>query len=254
MMNNKLVVLGAGWLGNALVHSAKSCGWDVQATRRQADATADIQAFCVTDTKLHHSLSLTDAYWVCAIPPRMRQSDSHYLETLTCALEAAKSMRCKGFLLCSSTAVYGNEAGTFDEQAPLAAQDSKRQQILQSAEQMVLAQNGKVARLAGLVGPGREPGRFIAGKHLSSSAHATVNMVHQQDVVEGIMCLLTSWHAAQSIYNLCHPSHPTKQQYYQGHCEAYGSELPNFASDEVVSRVIDGAAITELGFQYRHMI
>lgn len=254
MMNNKVVILGAGWLGSALLRDAKTNGWHVQATRRTEERSEDIKAFCVTDSVLHHTLTLNDAYWVCAIPPRMRQSESVYLETLRLALETAKLMQCRGFLLCSSTAVYGTESGHFDEQAPLAPKETKRQQILQTAEQMVFEQGGKVVRLAGLVGPDREPGRFIAGKQLSSSSQARVNMVHQQDVVDGLLRILSCWDDAKPVYNLCHPSHPTKQQYYQLHCEQYGSEQPSFASDEVISRVIDGSAMTELGFEYRQMI
>ncbi|AOT06593.1 NAD-dependent epimerase/dehydratase family protein [Pseudoalteromonas luteoviolacea] len=254
MMNNKLVVLGAGWLGGALVRDAKASGWQVQATRREVHVDDDIKAFCVTDSVLHHSITLDEAYWVCAIPPRMRQSETLYLETLRLALETAASLKCRGFLLCSSTAVYGSDSGHFDEQSPLAPKDTTRQQILQTAEQMVREQNGKVARLAGLVGPSREPGRFISGKHLSSSSQALVNMVDQQDVVNGLLGILSNWQSAKPVYNICHPAHPTKQDYYQKHCTQYGSEPPSFASDESVARVIDGTLITELGFEYRHDI
>ncbi|WP_063356896.1 hypothetical protein [Pseudoalteromonas luteoviolacea] len=254
MMSKKLIILGAGWLGNALARDAKSAGWQVEATRRAADSTAQISAFCVTDSKLHHTLTLDDAYWVCAIPPRMRQTDSNYLETLKQALETAKNMACRGFLLCSSTAVYGTEDGEFTELAALAERDTKRQQILQGAEEMVQNAGGKIVRLAGLVGPEREPGRFISGKHLSSSSFARVNMLHQQDAVNGLLCILDNWSDAAPIYNLCHPSHPTKQDYYHKHCTQHGSVPPTFGSDTKSERIISGSAVCQLGFEYQYEI
>ncbi|OCQ19743.1 NADP-binding protein [Pseudoalteromonas luteoviolacea] len=253
-MSKKLVVLGAGWLGNALSQEAKLAGWQVEATRRTADSQAQICAFDLTDSGLHHTLTLTDAYWVCAIPPRMRQANSNYLETLKHALATAQSMACKGFILCSSTAVYDTADGVYTEQGTLAEQDSKRQQVLQGAEELVKGTGGKIVRLAGLVGPEREPGRFISGKQLSSSSQAKVNMLHQQDAVNGLICLIENWPHAQGIYNLCHPDHPTKQDYYQKHCENYESTPPTFNSDTQSERIIEGSAICQLGFKYNHDI
>ncbi|MCF2858854.1 NADP-binding protein [Pseudoalteromonas sp. SMS1] len=254
MMSKRVIVLGAGWLGNALARDARTAGWQVEATRRVADHDAQISAFCLTGSQLHHTLTLHDAYWICAIPPRMRQPDSNYLETLEQALITAESMACKGILLCSSTAVYGTDEGVFTEQSMLAPKDSKRQQVLQSAETLVQNAGGKIVRLAGLVGPEREPGRFISGKHLSSSSLARVNMLHQQDAVNGVMCILDNWQDAAPIYNLCHPSHPTKQDYYQQHCTREGSAPPTFASNTKSERIIDGSAICQLGFHYQHDI
>ncbi|KZN48242.1 NAD-dependent epimerase/dehydratase family protein [Pseudoalteromonas luteoviolacea] len=253
-MSNKLVVLGAGWLGNALSQEAKLAGWQVEATRRTADSQAQVSAFCLTDSGLHHTLTLTDAYWVCAIPPRMRQADSNYLDTLQHALTTARNMECKGFILCSSTAVYGTADGVYTEHATLAERDSTRQQVLQCAEDLVRSASGKIVRLAGLVGPQREPGRFISGKQLSSSSQASVNMLHQQDAVNGLLCILENWSNAQDIYNLCHPAHPTKQDYYQKHCEDYGSIPPTYNSEVKSKRIIDGSAVCQLGFSYNNDI
>ncbi|KZN64141.1 hypothetical protein [Pseudoalteromonas luteoviolacea] len=253
-MSNKLVVLGAGWLGNALAQDAKSAGWQVEATRRTADNQTQISAFCLTDSGLHHTLTLNDAYWVCAIPPRMRQADSNYLETLQHALTTAQNMACKGFILCSSTAVYDTADGVYTEQSTLSERDSKRQQVLQGAEDLVRNAGGKIVRLAGLVGPEREPGRFISGKHLSSSSQASVNMLHQQDAVNGLMCIVENWSNAQDIYNLCHPAHPTKHDYYQKHCTTHGSIPPTFSSEVKSERIIDGSAVCQLGFSYDNEI
>ncbi|WP_190366832.1 NADP-binding protein [Pseudoalteromonas sp. S16_S37] len=252
---NKLVVLGAGWLGKPLCLIAKEKGWQVEGTRTQPTSEKYERVFCLKDDKLQSNVSLEGAWWVCAIPPRARQKESNYLQLLDEALLLSKKLNRKGFLLCSSTGVYPNENGNFNEQFDVLHMNvSSRQSVLVSAEQKVQAGGGKILRLAGLVGPNREPGRFVAGKQLSSSSQGLVNMVHQQDVLNAIFCVLDNWPQADDIYNVCHPAHPTRLSYYQQKCDQWGSETPTFASDEQSERVIDGRLICQLGFSYQYDI
>ncbi|WP_125720274.1 NADP-binding protein [Pseudoalteromonas rubra] len=253
-MHNKLVVAGAGWLGMPVAQAAVAQGWQVQATRRQPHDD-ELSRQLVHDGKtLVHNVSLQQAFWLCAMPPGARREDSNYLETLEATLALATELQMSGFLLCSSTGVYADADGHYTEQGALAATDSRRQRILQQAEQLVLSHGGKVLRLAGLVGPGREPGQFIAGKALRSSAQERVNMVHRDDVVAAIMCVMSQWPQARAVYNICSPAHPLKRDYYQAHCALAGTVPPSFASDDSKARIIDGSAIEALGFSYQHAI
>jgi len=249
--NNKLVVLGAGWLGNALCVEANKLAWQVQGTHRGGEHEYDFQRqFILEGDVLKHELSLENAWWVCAIPPRSRSSESNYLATLKVGLELAKQLNCKGFILCSSTGVYPSNNGQYDETTEIICQ-SARQQQLYDAEQLVLSAGGKVLRLAGLVGPGRDPGRFVAGKELTSSSQQVVNMVQQQDVIAAIFSVLENWSNASSIYNVVNPSHPTKADYYQQKCAEQGNQPPTFTSHDKGERLIDGSAIESLNFRYQ---
>lgn len=256
VLNRSLVVLGAGWLGEALCREAELQGWQIEGTRTQASEmhSWSRQLVLTENGTLAHSISLHNAYWVCAIPPRARHVDSNYLETLEQALLLAKNMSAAGFLLCSTTGVYSTENGEYDEQGKLADKANRRVDILRTAEEMVLNAGGKVVRLAGLQGPGREPGRFVAGKALSSSANGRVNMVHRGDVIAAINTVIARWQDAADIYNVCYPAHPTRQAFYQYHCEKLGTEMPSFASSKEEARIIKAERITELGFAYHHPI
>ncbi|TLX48651.1 NADP-binding protein [Pseudoalteromonas phenolica] len=247
----KLVVLGAGWLGSAIIERAIQANWQVQGTSRSLNSSsAIIRQFTLQEDKLIHSVDLTDAYWVCAIPPRARHADSNYLETLSAALRLSDDLACKGFLLCSSTGVYSEQDGTYTESGELDS-GTTRKKILLAAEQRVFDSKGKVLRLAGLVGPNREPGKFVAGKTLKSSSQAAVNMVHQADVVAAIETIILNWAEANAVYNVCHPDHPTRQDYYLKRCAKLGTQPPLFSSDIASARVIDGSAIEALGFSYQ---
>lgn len=248
---NQLVVLGAGWLGQPLCLQQQDKGWDVQGTHRSNVHQHAFQRQLVfADNKLTHQLDLHNAWWVCAIPPRSRHADSHYLETLTLAIELANTMQAKGFLLCSSTAVYDQDNAIYTEQSTVQA-TTARQQPLIDAEHLVHNAGGKVLRLGGLIGPNREPGRFVAGKELRGSSRQTVNMVQQQDVINAIITVLDNWQVAAPIYNVVNPAHPSKADYYQQKCLQNGTQPPTFTSHAKAERIIDGSAIEQLGFNYQ---
>lgn len=249
--NSNLVVLGAGWLGRALCIDAQKRGWQVQGTHRSDIHEFDFERqFTLHNGELQHQLDLQNAYWICAIPPQSRNSESNYSQVLKHALKLATKLKCKGFLLCSSTGVYDQEPGIYSESSDISA-TSDRQIRLYDAEKQVLKQQGKVLRLAGLLGPNREPGRFVAGKKLNTSSQQVVNMVHQHDVINAIFAVLKNWQQGQSIYNVVNPAHPTKADYYAKKCELYGTQMPGFSSDEIAERKIIGSAIEALGFRYQ---
>ena len=249
--DNKMVVLGAGWLGQALCIKAKELAWQVQGTHRSREHEHHFQRqFAFAGDELVHDVSLEEAWWVCAIPPRSRSSESNYLATLQAGLELAKQLNCKGFILCSSTGVYPTDNGHYDESTTINCQSARQQQLF-DAEQLVLNAGGKVLRLAGLVGPGRDPGKFVAGKELSSSSQQVVNMVQQQDVIAAIFSVIENWSSANSIYNVVNPSHPTKADYYQQKCAEQGNQPPTFTSHDKGERIIDGSAIESLSFRYQ---
>ncbi|WP_440054404.1 NADP-binding protein [Pseudoalteromonas sp. T1lg65] len=251
----QLVVLGAGWLGQPLCSLFSNAGWHVEGTRTEQHHNFSWQRqFKLEESNLSHNLTLADAYWVCAVPPRARHADSNYLKTLEVALQLAEQMQSKGFLLCSSTGVYPSTGGCYDESSELADKSNSRVSILRTAEEMVFNAQGKVLRLAGLQGPQREPGRFIAGKELPSAAQGCVNMVHQGDVLNAIKVVLDNWDEAETVYNICYPEHPTREDFYRHHCALQGTELPTFRQQHEHSRIIDGSRITKLGFSYQFPI
>lgn len=251
---DKLVVLGAGWLGKALCQEAINKKWAVEGTRttKTPDSTY-LKELRLHGAELQHTLTLDDAWWVCAIPPKTRQANSQYLELLDKCLCLFESMSGKGMILCSSTGVYDQHPKTYTECSEIKP-SSKRQNTLITAENRVLEKDGKVLRLAGLVGPNREPGNFIAGKLLPSSANGRVNMVHQNDVINGVFTLIKHWQKADDIYNLSNPWHPTRQMYYQQKCQELGTAPPSFTHNDKLDRIIDGHAICTLGFEYLNNI
>jgi len=103
-----------------------------------------------------------------------------------------------------------------------------------------------VIRLAGLVGPERHPGKFLlpkkgrANKTLSN-ATAPVNLIHQQDAVGLIECLLLA-KSPQGVFNGVSDTHVNKQHYYQAAAKALSLQAPIFLPDNSneITRVVSG--------------
>ena len=85
----------------------------------------------------------------------------------------------------SSTSVYGDVCGMVDEDT-LPSPETLSGEILVLAEKLFTSSNSfqtTVIRFGGLVGPGRDPGRFFAGKENISNGLAPVNLIHLDDCI-----------------------------------------------------------------------
>ena len=115
----------------------------------------------------------------------------------------------KRLLYVSSTSVYGG-AGAMAEDQPARPDTARGEQML-AAEQAVLhcgIGDITLLRPAGLYGPGRYPGRFLAGKTCAQGGQG-VNLVHREDVI-GIVAQILRQQAWGQLFNVCAPLHPSR--------------------------------------------
>ncbi len=100
-----------------------------------------------------------------------------------------------------------------------------------------------ILRLAGLVGPGRHPGRFFAGKTAPDGEHG-VNLVHLEDVIGAITLLLQAPKGGH-IYNICAPAHPARNVFYPQMARLLGW---NLRSSEIVWTAAKVRLLMAVGF------
>lgn len=251
---NKAVIIGAGWLGLAVAKHLRQHGWQVATTTRDSKKlNSDITTqFSLESGQLSHSIELDNAFWFYCIPAgRTALAQQSYFRYLDAALMLSAKLNCRGFLMASSTAIYPNESEQFDENSQYQLV-TERQQRMARAETTVLNQGGKVLRFAGLFGPNRHPGRFLAGKELTSCGDDTVNMVHQADCVQAIHCLFDNWLRCDAIYNCVAPEHPSKSAFYAAAADKLSLPKPVFNGKAAIKKVVSGAKLTQLPFTYQH--
>jgi nucleoside-diphosphate-sugar epimerase len=155
-----VLVAGAGDVGGRLAALRASLGDDVIALRRrEAPVTAGVRpqrADLATGDGLGRLPRRVDAIVFCAAPDARDESAYRalFVDGLRRLVDAVDAPRC---LFVSSTAVYGEDAGEWVDEATPARPSAFNGRILLEAEHVLAPLAGAgVLRLSGLYGPGRD--------------------------------------------------------------------------------------------------
>ncbi|MCL1036576.1 SDR family oxidoreductase [Shewanella submarina] len=262
----KIAVTGCGWYGLALAKVLLQQGHTVIGSKRDSagcellekegiqavalDLAADVDALACAP------LFDVDAM-VVNIPPGLRRGDSDYLGRLQKLKQLMLPNRLKKLIFISTTGVYPNAGRVSEADAGVYSTGSE---TLLAAEALfldapeLLSEEGQVSvlRFAGLVGPGRHPGRFLAGKTGITGGNQSVNLVHLEDCVAAT-CLLLDAGRIGPVYNLCTRDHLPKAQFYPLAAASLGLEPPQFGDDADTDKQVDGSHIChDLDFDYRY--
>ncbi|GGI92694.1 NAD(P)-dependent oxidoreductase [Shewanella hanedai] len=261
-MNIKTVsIVGCGWFGLPLARELINQGFTVSGSKRTSGAASELNRDNIAGftldldddnideqaitTHLH-----TDAI-VINIPPEIRKSPGAYLQRLTLLKRMMANHPYKKLIFISTTGVYPASPNRVTEQD--AQPHSPASEILLQAENIFRDNsNSCVIRFAGLVGPSRNPGRFLAGKKDLAGADSPVNIVHLDDCIGAVACVLVN-EKTDAIYNLCAAGHPTRKDFYAKAAQLLSLIEPEFSLETQMAKEIDGGKITrDLGFNYRH--
>jgi nucleoside-diphosphate-sugar epimerase len=211
----KVSILGCGWLGSSLAEDLIHDGVAVNGsttTSGKLDALAakDINPFLIDlSTAVPDEEFMDCDVLIIAVRPKLRKHDSDvYLRQMENAFTAVHGARPMHIVFVSSTSVYPDLNRVVDEN------DADGQSPIRKAENIFLRlkkQTTSVIRFAGLVGPGRHPGRFLSGKKVAGGTNP-VNLIHLDDCVRIIRKVIELKRPV--IMNACADMHPSKQEFY----------------------------------------
>nr|WP_067057046.1 SDR family oxidoreductase [Mucilaginibacter sp. L294] len=244
-------ILGCGWYGLALAKALVAKGVSVNGSTTSPDKLAMLQTEGITPFIIDLSAgntTLNPAFFTCdvlviAIPPKSRSGEgAEYVHKLQRVVDAIHQYGIKKVILISSTGVYSEqnrELNETDDPKP----NTPSGQILFDAEELFRQQTGfktTIIRFGGLIGPGRDPGRFFAGKKDIPNGLAPVNMIYQDDCV-GLTLAVIEKDAFGYILNACTPHHPPKFTFYTQAAARAGLEQPIFIPELKEWKIISGA-------------
>ena len=259
-----VAIVGLGWLGLPLALHLKELGWCVKGSKQSPDDAQKLHQlgietypFSLSDEMKRlpdHIRPLFNVDALIITLPPSSFSSQQYCEYLAFLTNQAKKQGVQHVLFTSSTSVFPDISGQFDESSQLSAETEMGKTLIQ-AEQY-LFQSGishcDILRLAGLIGKQRHPVKFLAGKH-NLKGYSPVNLVHLEDCIQAITALLMNPNGLRT-YHLCAPIHPTRAEYYTKAAVFYDLSIPQFeCSDSDPKRIIMADKICrDLGFAYRY--
>jgi nucleoside-diphosphate-sugar epimerase len=262
MDNGKTIsILGCGWYGFSLATMLIHRGYTVKGSTTSADklqklAAANIKPYLVSfsaDNETYDPLFFAcDVLWI-AIPPKIRSDNGEdYLDKIRRIIDAIKLNGIKQVIFISSTGVYGDSNAEVNELSdPLP--DSASGKALLQAETLLRQQTEfktTIIRFAGLIGPGRDPGRFLTGKKTVPNGNAPVNLIHLTDCT-GISCAILDKQAFGYTYNACSPSHPARNDFYTKAATRLRLEVPEFIEEKKNWKVVSSVNVEKiLDYEY----
>lgn len=109
-----------------------------------------------------------------------------------------------------------------------------------------------ILRLGGLIGPGRHPGRFFAGRSDIPNGLSPVNLIHQADAL-GIIRKLAVGEFQPGIYNGCAPDHPSRREFYVLAARKLGAAPPEFRAEKESWKIVGSEKVQkELSYRFRY--
>jgi len=220
----QISILGCGWLGLPLAKALLKEGFKIKGSTTSAEKlesliNAGIQSFLLaldstTVPDVFADFLVASETLIIAIPPKLRgknkdYSDAHnnsFVKKIENLLPYIQKSSVENVLFISSTAVYGEANDVVDENTiPVPVTESGKQ--LLEIEQLLLANTHfktTILRFGGLIGPDRNPARFLAGKE---------NVANPEDCI-GIILKIIETNCWNTTLNAVTPFHPSREVYY----------------------------------------
>jgi nucleoside-diphosphate-sugar epimerase len=248
--NNKISILGIGWLGFPLAKKLIELGYEVKGSTTSESKLDLLEANSIQPFQIELSEKeikgnidafLNDSeFLIIDIPPKLRSNPTeNFVEKIKILTSYIEKSTVKNVLFVSSTSVYADIfpiAKIEENSIPNPDSDSGKQ-LLQTEEFLLSNENLQtiILRFGGLIGEDRHPIKFLAGKTDVENPDAPVNLIHQEDCIAIIIEMLKQVQhdsvVVNNIFNAVAPQHPTRKDYYTKKALELNLPLPTFAEN-----------------------
>ncbi|MEM0998096.1 MAG: SDR family oxidoreductase [Bacteroidota bacterium] len=254
-------IVGAGWLGLPLGAALVSSGYRVVGTTTSENKLALIQENGMeahlldvqTATIAELELIMQGEILIVTIPPR--GGGDNYRSMLDSLRDSAIANPVKKIIYTSATSVYpANNQEVNEKDAILIRSPHSGVQLLEMEDIFRKADelHTTIIRFGGLFGPGRHPGKWLAGRTDVAGADSPVNMIHLDDCI-GVISAVIRKNAWGRTYNATSPQHPSRELFYQSACTALGLEPPRWnQQSKPWKKVSSQKIIDELGYLFTY--
>ena len=194
---------------------------------------------------------------IVGFPPGLRKDPKMDFSGAVAGLaEGIGASGVKKVIFVSSISVY-EETESFtiytEDAEPNATSASGREII--SAEKILLENplfDTTVIRFGGLIGAGRHPVKYLAGRSGLANPLGPVNLIHLDDCLRVIKKLLEN-DIFGTVYNVVFPLNPPREKYYTQKAREAGLEIPQFDhSKPSIGKIISTSKVMrQLGVEFK---
>lgn len=247
-------IAGCGWFGTGLGKSLLQDGHQVKGSTTSPEKmelllAEGIQPFLIRisekEEQVPDRLFFQSDLLVIAIPPKAHINEGRdYLFAMKRLVELASEHKVKKMIFISSTSVYGDVNSPVDEET-YPAPDTISGKVLVQAEKLFTSHKSfqtTVVRFGGLIGPGRDPGKFFAGKENIPNGLAPVNLIHLADCIGIVKAIIDKDFFGYTI-NACSPDHPIRHEFYSRASLKSGLTAPHFIEELTTWKLVNSKFI-----------
>lgn len=265
----KALVVGCGFLGEALADRLHGSGWETAGWTGSAESAArlaaikpyTVEAHDVSDGAAMLRAANTGANVVvqCVSAGRGGGAEAYQRVYLRGAENLRAAFPRARFVFVGSTSVYAQTDGAWVDETSLTQPDRATGKVLLETERLPLASGQAVVRLAGLYGPGRSVllKKFLAGEStIEGDGGRWLNQIHRDDAVEAIAHLLSHGMPA-GVFNVVDDTPLTQLALLRGLSERLGRPLPPAGPVDLnrkrgwTSKRVSNAKLRALGWRPR---
>jgi nucleoside-diphosphate-sugar epimerase len=258
-MNKEVSILGCGWLGKALAIELIKQGWTVKGSTTSLEKMEEFKKLGIIpflinlENSSHFPAEFLSGQLIISIPPGRNRNYIDYPSRIRFILSASENL-VKRVILISSTAVYPQQSGSWNEAMPFTP-DSESSKAMLDGEALLLASHAvssAIIRFSGLIDSDRNPATFSKNSGKVLTGNEPVNMIHRLDCIR-ILHKLLEHPDSSGIFNACADKHPLREEFYRAAFIQKSSEIPQMNhSNDPLLRIINGEKLkAELGYQYQ---
>jgi nucleoside-diphosphate-sugar epimerase len=220
----KLLLIGHGYLGQAITSEFREHGWEVTATSLSGDnGTISCDVGNPADVA---KLQEPDFIVHCAASGR-GGAEAYQRVYVDGCRNLTEKFPGVPLLFTSSTSVYAQTDGSVVTEESPTIPDRETGTLLLAAERVALDSGGTVARLAGIYGPGRSVilKKFLSGEAIiEEDGRRFLNQIHRDDAARAIHHLAIT--RATGVFNVSDSTPLSQLACYEELCGIFSRPLP----------------------------
>lgn len=238
-------ILGCGWLGLPLAKRLIEVGHVVNGSTTSRDKMRDLRAEGIVPYEIQlfeegvqgdiSSFLGNSEILIIDIPPGLRKDpEVNFVAKINRLISYIEKSGVEKVLFVSATSVFEDrndlplytEEDTPNGTAKNAKQLIEVEELLKTSEKFETS----ILRLGGLLGPGRHPVNYLAGKSDLKDPEGPVNLIHLEDCIGMIEAIIKKEAWGETFHGV-YPEHPTRIEYYSRKAKEKGLAVMSFNED-----------------------